>query len=138
MSYSHKILAVLVVLSCVGGCSSYHVVSFPQVGDEAVSSGSRDYPIEAGDNVRITEIDNTRVEGKVKSRDGDAITLEAQNFGYDPPDDVPPRVIEIPSIKTLEKKEASPNKTTFLIVGVLVGSIGLMAVGLALSGGVMD
>jgi hypothetical protein len=49
--------------------------------------------------------------------------------------DYPPRVIMFDSILVVEKQKHDPNKTSLLVLGIIVGCLGVLGLSIAASGG---
>ena len=150
MPQTMRIVWVITLAFFTAGCSSYSVVYGPQDAENAAPSVGLTDAVETGDKVRVTLEDERRIEGKVASLSAESLTLE---FGQPPRVDhsslddlsdyeIPPYVsdsTEIPAdeMRVVEKRVASSDKTFFLVLGIVVGTVALMAVGLAISGGPM-
>jgi hypothetical protein len=125
----------------VGGCSSYRVVSPPRIEDEAERAVGWESSVKVGDDVRITLTDNGKVEGRIMSISSEALTLEPiepfnhTKYTENIPSDILPRVIAADSIWVLEKRSPSHGKSSLLVVGIIGGVLGLLAIAVAASGG---
>ena len=134
-------LVTLVIFS--GGCSSYKVVSSPRIEDETEMAVGWESSVKVGDEVRITLTDNGKVEGRVMSISSEALTLEPiESFKHTKytkniPNDNLPRVIAADSIRVLEIRSPSHGKSALLMVGIIGGVLGLLAIAVAASGGIL-
>jgi|GEM_PF-3182242 len=130
-------LATLVIFS--GGCSSYRVVSSPNIEDETEMAVGWESSIKVGDEVRITLTDNGELEGKIMAISPNDLTLEplksdkwikGNKYIKDPENlssDYRPRVVEADSIRVLEKWSVNKGKSWLLVGGILVGTVSVAA-----------
>ena len=139
MSSVVRFFWLITLIFFVGGCSSYKAVSSLRIAD---GDDGWEFPVEVGDKVKITLMDDTQVEGKIMEISNFALTLEpAASTSYtgakkNTPGDYLPREIAGDSIRALEKREHSGGKTGLLIGGIVVGLLGLLGIAIAASGGV--
>jgi len=126
---------MVTLLIFAGGCSSYRVVTDPFIEDDWETNIVMSSAVKIGDKVKITLVDHSKAEGKIMTISYKDLTLEPIQPAQRIPGDYPPRVIMFDSILVVEKQEHDSNKTSLLVVGVIVGSLGVLALSIAASGG---
>ena len=86
--------------------------------------------------MKITLVDHSKAEGKIMAISYKDLTLEPIQPAQRILGDYPPRAIMFDSILVVEKQEHDSNKTSLLVVGIIVGSLGVLALSFAASGGI--
>jgi hypothetical protein len=138
MSTAMRLYWLVTLVFFAGGCSSYKLAPYPGIEDEAEMAVELEYKVEVGDKVKITMTDGNQFKGKVMEISSDAITLEPQRrsiYEKNKYGEGQPRVIKADRIQTLEMRVGSGGKTTLLVFGIVAGTIALIAIGFAASGG---
>ncbi len=141
MSSIKRFFWLVTLLFFSGGCSSYKVVSFLRIEDETKMAVDWESSVKVGDEVRITLTDTGKVEGRVMSISSEALTLEPiepfkhTQYTKNIPSEYLPRVITADSIRVLETWSPSHGKSALLMLGVIGGGVGLLAIAVAASGG---
>ena len=87
--------------------------------------------VNTGDRVRVTLMDDRRIEGTISNLAADSITVETGRI-YDDKEII---VVSAKEVKSIELQVGSGKKTALLVFGIVVGTIALIGIGFAASGG---
>jgi hypothetical protein len=141
MSMFMRYFWLVTLVFFVGGCSSYKLVTFPRIEDESGKAVGWDFSLNEGDKVKITLIDNSKVQGRIMAISHEALTLEPKHYtkytkyNENLTGDYLPRVVLADKIQAVEKQSASGTKTALLATGIILGGFGLLLGAFAAGGG---
>jgi hypothetical protein len=127
MSVTRRLMGWLMLVICLGGCSSFQAATGPGLmGDQDPVSAEEAHPeVEVGDKVQIVLVGGEKVEGRVSEINPTSIILKDDNdIG-----EMNIREIRSDRIVSIEKRVGSPVKTLAIVVLVFGAFIGIVAAG---------